>query len=111
MSGATLCLVAVAPAASPHPGLWVTAGLTPGTGTLAAGMATSGLVANWVADTARLPVGELIAAAGQVTAGAGGPALLPEVPCQRRPGLGPCPPAAALRPTVPHTPAPPPPAP
>ena len=57
MYGSTLFLVGVDPAAGPHPGLWLTAGLTPGTGTLAAGMATSGLLANWVADTARQPVG------------------------------------------------------
>jgi xylulokinase len=105
MYGSTLFLVGVDPAASPHPGLWLTAGLTPGTGTLAAGMATSGLVANWVADTARLPVGELIAAAGQVTAGADGLVLLPYFAGERSPVFDPDARGVALGLTLAHTPA------
>lgn len=66
MYGSTLFLVGVDPDASPHPGLWLTAGLTPEGGTLAAGMATSGLLANWVAGTASVSVGDLIEAAGRV---------------------------------------------
>jgi sugar (pentulose or hexulose) kinase len=61
------------------------AGLTPDTGTLAAGMATSGLLASWVADTARLPVGDLIEAAGRVAAGAEGLVLLPYFAGERSP--------------------------
>jgi xylulokinase len=105
MYGSTLFLVGVAPAASPHPGLWLTAGLTPDTGTLAAGMATSGLVANWVADTAGLPVGELIAAAGQVTAGADGLVLLPYFAGERSPLFDPDARGVALGLTLAHTPA------
>jgi xylulokinase len=105
MYGSTLFLVGVDPAASPHPGLWLTAGLTPGTGTLAAGMATSGLLANWVADTARLPVGELIAAAGQVSAGADGLILLPYFAGERSPLFDPDARGVAFGLTLAHTPA------
>jgi xylulokinase len=105
MYGSTLFLVGVDPAASPHPGLWLTAGLTPDSGTLAAGMATSGLLANWVADTARLPVGELIEAAGQVTAGAEGLVLLPYFAGERSPVFDPDARGVALGLTLAHTPA------
>jgi xylulokinase len=105
MYGSTLFLVGVDPAASPHPGLWLTAGLTPDSGTLAAGMATSGLLANWVADTARLPVGELIKAAGQVAAGAEGLVLLPYFAGERSPVFDPDARGVALGLTLAHTPA------
>ncbi len=105
MYGSTLFMVGVDPAASPHPGLWLTAGLTPRTGTLAAGMATSGLLANWVAGTARLPVGELIAAAGQVPAGAEGLVLLPYFAGERSPLFDPDARGVALGLTLAHTPA------
>ena len=105
MYGSTLFLVGVDPAASPHPGLWLTAGLTPDTGTLAAGMATSGLLANWVADTARWPVGELIEAAGQVAAGAEDLVLLPYFAGERSPVFDPGARGVALGLTLAHTPA------
>jgi xylulokinase len=105
MYGSTLFLVGVDPAASPHPGLWLTAGLTPGTGTLAAGMATSGLLANWVADTARQSVGELIEAAGEVDAGADGLLLLPYFAGERSPLFDPGARGVALGLTLAHTPA------
>lgn len=105
MYGSTLFIVGVDPAASPHPGLWLTAGLTPSTGTLAAGMATSGLLASWVADTARLPVGELVEAAGQVSAGADGLVLLPYFAGERSPLFDPDARGVALGLTLAHTPA------
>jgi xylulokinase len=105
MYGSTLFLVGVDPAARPHPGLWLTAGLTPDTGTLAAGMATSGLLANWVADTAGLPVGELIEMAGQVAAGAEGLVLLPYFAGERSPIFDPDARGVALGLTLAHTPA------
>jgi xylulokinase len=103
MYGSTLFLVGVDPDASPHPGLWLTAGLTPDTGTLAAGMATSGLLANWVADAARLPVGELIDAAGQVAPGAEGLVLLPYFAGERSPVFDPDARGVALGLTLAHT--------
>jgi xylulokinase len=105
MYGSTLFLVGVDPAASPHPGLWLTAGLTPDTGTLAAGMATSGLLARWVAETARQPVGELIEAADQVPAGAEGLVLLPYFAGERSPLFDPGACGVALGLTLAHTPA------
>jgi xylulokinase len=105
MYGSTLFLVGVDPAARPHPGLWLTAGLTPDSGTLAAGMATSGLVATWVADTARLPVGELIAAASEVTPGADGLVLLPYFAGERSPLFDPEARGVAFGLTLAHTPA------
>ena len=68
-------------------------------------MATSGLVANWVADTARVPVGELIAAAGQVTPGAEGLVLLPYFAGERSPVFDPGARGVALGLTLAHTPA------
>jgi xylulokinase len=105
MYGSTLFLVGVDPDASPHPGLWLTAGLTPDSGTLAAGMATSGLLANWVAEVARQPVGELVEAAGQVTAGADGLVLLPYFAGERSPLFDPDARGVALGLTLAHTPA------
>jgi xylulokinase len=105
MYGSTLFLVGVDPAASPHPGLWLTAGLTPDAGTLAAGMATSGLLANWVADTAGRPVGELAGAAGAVPPGADGLLLLPYFAGERSPLFDPGARGAALGLTLAHTPA------
>src|SRR4029077_16357884 len=105
MYGSTLFLVGVDPDASPHPGLWLTAGLTPDSGTLAAGMATSGLLANWVAGTAGLPVGELIEAAGQVTAGAEDLVLLPYFAGERSPVFDPDARGVVLGLTLAHTPA------
>jgi xylulokinase len=105
MYGSTLFLVGVDPDASPHPGLWLTAGLTPEAGTLAAGMATSGLLANWVAGTAGAPVGDLIAAAGQVPAGASGLVLLPYFAGERSPLFDPGARGVALGLTLAHTPA------
>ena len=105
MYGSTLFLVGVDPAAGPHPGLWLTAGLTPGTGTLAAGMATSGLLANWVSDTAGLPVGDLIEAASRVTPGAEGLLLLPYFAGERSPVFDPGARGAVLGLTLAHTPA------
>jgi len=101
----TVVAVGVDPDASPHPGLWLTAGLTPDAGTLAAGMATSGLLANWVAGTAGQPVGDLIAAAGQVPAGASGLVLLPYFAGERSPLFDPDARGVALGLTLAHTPA------
>jgi xylulokinase len=105
MYGSTLFMVGVDPAANPHPGLWLTAGLTPGTGTMAAGMATSGLVANWVADTAGQPAAELIEAAGQVAPGACGLAMLPYFAGERSPLFDPGARGVVAGLTLAHTPA------
>ena len=105
MYGSTLFLIGVDPAARPHPGLWLTAGLAPDTGTLAAGMATSGLLANWVAQTAGLGVGELIDTAGHVEPGANGLVMLPYFAGERSPVFDPDARGVALGLTLAHTPA------
>jgi xylulokinase len=68
-------------------------------------MATSGLLASWVADTARQPVGELIDAAGRVAAGADGLVLLPYFAGERSPLFDPGARGIALGLTLAHTPA------
>jgi xylulokinase len=105
MYGSTLFMVGVDPDAQPHPGLWLTAGLTPDAGTLAAGMATSGLLATWVADTAAEPVGPLIEAAGKIAPGADSLVLLPYFAGERSPLFDPQARGVALGLTLQHTPA------
>jgi xylulokinase len=105
MYGSTLFLVGVDPAAGVHPGLWRTAGLTPGSGTLAAGMATSGLLASWVAELTGRPAGELIEAAGYVPPGSGGLVLLPYFAGERSPLFDPGARGVILGLTLAHTPA------
>jgi len=105
MYGSTLFLVGVDPAADSHPGLWRTAGLTPQTGTLAAGMATSGLLASWVADTAGMPIARLMSAAEDVPAGAGGLALLPYFAGERSPIFDPGARGVVIGLALAHTPA------
>jgi xylulokinase len=105
MYGSTLFLVGVDPRAGVHPGLWRTAGLVPGTSTLAAGMATSGLLASWVAEMTGTPVAELAAAAADVPAGADGLVLLPYFAGERSPLFDPGARGVAIGLTLAHSPA------
>lgn len=105
MYGSTLFLVGVDAHANTHPGLWRTAGLAPGTGTVSAGMATSGLLASWVAETTGRTVAELAAAAGRVPAGADGLVVLPYFAGERSPLFDPGARGVALGLTLGHTPA------
>ena len=50
MYGSTMFFVQVLQSLAPHPKLWTTVGVDPGTYTLAAGMATSGSLTSWVQD-------------------------------------------------------------
>ena len=50
MYGTTMMVVEVVDRLRPHPGLWGTAGVFPGTSTLATGMATSGALTAWFKD-------------------------------------------------------------
>jgi xylulokinase len=85
MYGSTMFLVAPTGPGVPHPGLWRTAGLTAGSQTLAAGMATSGLLTRWVSDLTARPVEELSTAALLVPPGADGLVLLPYFAGERSP--------------------------
>jgi xylulokinase len=105
MYGSTLFMIGVDPAAGSHPGLWRTAGLAPGTGTLAAGMATSGLLLDWVAQQASLPVADLITAAGRLPPGADGLAMLPYFAGERSPVFDPDARGVLIGLTLAHTPA------
>lgn len=87
--GSTMFLVAPAAAGSRHPGLWRTAGLAAGSQTLAAGMATSGLLAAWVSDLSGRSVESLSDAARAVSAGADGLLLLPYFAGERSPRFDP----------------------
>jgi len=85
MYGSTLFLVGIDPAGRPHQGLWRTAGLAPRTSTLAAGMATSGLLADWVAAVTGSATAELVAEAAAVPPGADGLVMLPYFAGERSP--------------------------
>jgi xylulokinase len=85
MYGSTMFLVGISPGVDPVPGLWHTAGIHPGLETLAAGMATSGLLIDWLARTTNRAVAELIDAAADVPAGADGLIALPYFAGERSP--------------------------
>jgi xylulokinase len=105
MYGSTLFLVGVAPYGAGHPGLWRTAGIAPDTSTVAAGMATSGLLAGWVAEMTGRPLDELAAAAGAIPPGADGLLLLPYFAGERSPLFDPGARGIAAGLTLAHTPA------
>jgi xylulokinase len=83
--GSTMFLVAPARRGRPHPGLWRTAGLTSGSQSLAAGMATSGLLAGWLSELTKLGLDELRDSAFSIAPGADGLLLLPYFAGERSP--------------------------
>ncbi len=86
MYGTTMFVVHVAPDARPHRSLWLTAGVAPGTCTVAAGMATSGALTAWLRELAGSPSYEsLLAEAGAVPAGADALVALPYFAGERTP--------------------------
>ncbi len=105
MYGSTLFLIGIDPAGRPHQGLWRTAGLAPRGSTLAAGMATSGLLADWVGALTGTATAELIAEAAAVPPGADGLVLLPYFAGERSPLFDPGARGVALGLTLAHRPA------
>jgi xylulokinase len=105
MYGSTLFLIGVDHHTDTHPGLWRTAGLSPGTRTLSAGMATSGLLTQWIAETTGRPLADLASSAEQVPPGADGLAILPYFAGERSPLFDPGARGAVLGLTLAHTPA------
>jgi xylulokinase len=105
MYGSTLFLIGIDPAGRPHQGLWRTAGLAPQSSTLAAGMATSGLLADWVGALTGTATAELIAEAVAVPPGADGLVLLPYFAGERSPLFDPGARGVALGLTLAHRPA------
>lgn len=85
MYGTTMFLVNVAADPRPHRGLWTTSGAMPGTFSLAAGMATSGSVTDWLRRLVGGDFAELTAAAATVPAGSRGLLLLPYFAGERTP--------------------------
>ncbi|HLI58426.1 MAG TPA: FGGY-family carbohydrate kinase [Solirubrobacteraceae bacterium] len=86
MYGSTMFFVQVARDAAPQHGLWKTAGVWPSSYTLAAGMSSSGLLADWVRDlTGGTTYDRLVREAAAVPAGADGLVLLPYFAGERTP--------------------------
>jgi xylulokinase len=85
MYGSTMFMTQVVTPGSRSPLLWATAGVRPGTETLAAGMATGGIVASWFSDLVGEEIDSLLAEAAAVPAGADGLLLLPYFAGERTP--------------------------
>lgn len=85
MYGTTMFLVQVLTDPHPHHGLWGTCGAWPGTYTLAAGMATSGAVTDWLRRLVGGEFVDLVAEATTVPAGSRGLLALPYFAGERTP--------------------------
>jgi xylulokinase len=85
MYGTTMFLVQVLEKPTPHEGLWTTSGVFPGTRSLAAGMATSGAVTDWLRRLVGGDFATLVAEAAEVPAGSRGLLLLPYFAGERTP--------------------------
>lgn len=86
MYGTTMFVVQAVERLRPDPTMWGTAGLLPGSRTLAAGMATSGALTSWLRDiVGGPPYEELVREAAAVPAGAGGLVALPYFAGERTP--------------------------
>lgn len=89
MYGTTMFFVEVVADPRPHPALWATCGAYPDTYTLAAGMATSGAVTEWLRALLKGEFAELVEQASAVPAGSRGLLLLPYFAGERTPILDP----------------------
>lgn len=85
MYGSTMFLIQTVARPAAHPGLWAASGRTPDTFSIAAGMATSGLVTTWLAGITGEDVGDLLAEAAHVPPGSDGLVLLPYFAGERTP--------------------------
>src|SRR5690606_21280547 len=85
MYGSTLFMIGVTDAVVPSTVLWATEGRTEATRSIAAGMATGGLVTTWLSDTLGKSYAELAEAAGSVRPGSDGLLLLPYFSGERTP--------------------------
>ena len=90
MYGSTMFFVMVTDEFVVHDKLWTTAGVEPGTLTLAAGMSTSGILAEWMQQLfGGVPFETLAAEAESVPAGSDGLMLLPYFAGERTPVFDP----------------------
>jgi xylulokinase len=85
MYGTTMFLIQVLAEPKPHPGLWTTSGVFPGTRSLAAGMATSGAITDWLRKLVAGDFATLVAEAAEVPAGSRGLLMLPYFAGERTP--------------------------
>ncbi|MBB4678333.1 FGGY-family carbohydrate kinase [Crossiella cryophila] len=85
MYGSTLFLVQVPEHPAPTPELWTTRGVFPGTYSLAAGMATSGTITDWLRGLLGGEFTTLLDEAAQVPAGSNGLLVLPYFAGERTP--------------------------
>lgn len=85
MYGTTMFLLEVLSERRTAPGLWGTVGVTPGTYDLAAGMATSGAVTDWLRQLTGAAYEELTEEARAAGHGAGGLVMLPYFAGERTP--------------------------
>lgn len=85
MYGSTLFLIGTLVEPITTTEFWSATGRSPATFALAAGLATSGLVATWLADVVGVEVGALHVAAREVPAGSDGLVLLPYFAGERTP--------------------------
>jgi xylulokinase len=86
MYGSTMFFVQELSRLAPHPQLWNTVGVDPGSYCLAAGMSTSGSLTAWVQElVGDVPFGTLVEEAAQTPPGADGLLLLPYFTGERTP--------------------------
>ena len=86
MYGSTMFFVQVLESLVKHSGLWTTAGVEPGTYTLAAGMSTSGSLTAWIqAQSGGAPFPQLTREAAAIAPGSDGLLLLPYFAGERTP--------------------------
>jgi xylulokinase len=85
MYGTTMFLIEVLAERRTWPGLWGTVGVIPGTYDLAAGMATSGAVTDWLRQLTGAAYEELVEEARAAGHGAGGLVMLPYFAGERTP--------------------------
>jgi xylulokinase len=86
MYGSTMFIVGVCDAPPVHPKLWATAGVEPDTRCLAAGMATSGALIEWLRELGGgVPIETLVAEAAETPPGANGLLVLPYFAGERSP--------------------------
>ena len=98
MYGSTIFLIQCMSAPASSPALWATAGVEPGTFSLAAGMATGGLAVTWLRGIlGDPPWDEFMEQAGEVPPGSRGLLFLPYLAGERTPIFDPGRPRPAAR--------------
>jgi xylulokinase len=85
MYGTTMFVIQMLSAPQPHPGLWVTRGVLPDSYSLAAGMATSGAVTDWLRNLFGGDFATLVSQAASVPPGSRGLLMLPYFAGERTP--------------------------